>query len=63
MKIIPVHNLRNTDNHFTLKFCPPIKEFSDELSDIDVMKKIHYIIEKWIRDHPTCWFLQHNRFS
>ena len=63
MKIIPVHNLRNTNNHFTLKFCPPIEEFSDELSDIDVMKKIHYIIEKWIRDHPTCWFLQHNRFS
>ena len=42
MKIIPVLNLRNKDNHFTLKFYPPIEEISDELSDIDTMQNIHY---------------------
>lgn len=63
MKIIPVHNIREKNNNFTLKFYAPIEKTSDEISDIDTMKKIHYIIEEWIRECPTCWFLQHNRFS
>ena len=63
MKIIPVHNSRNKDNNFTLKFYPPIKNISKEFSDINAMKKIHFIIEEWIRDCPSGWFLQHNRFN
>ena len=63
MKIIPVHNLRNKNNHFTLKFFPPIEKISYRLSDIDAMKKIHCIIEQWIIDNPSDYFLQHNRFN
>ena len=63
LKIIPVHNIRNKSNNFMLKFYPPIEKISAELSDIDAMKNIHYIIEEWIRDCPSGWFLQHNRFS
>ena len=63
MKIIPVHNIRNNNNQFELKFFPPIEKISDKLSDIDAMKKIHCIIEQWISDNPSGWFLQHNRFN
>ena len=63
MKIIPIHNIRNKDNNFTLKFSPPMEKISDEQSDIEAMKKIHGIIEEWIRDNPSGYFLQHNRFS
>jgi KDO2-lipid IV(A) lauroyltransferase len=62
MKIIPVHNIRNKDNNFTIQFYPPLEKFSKELSDIDVMKKIHGIIEEWIKECPSNYFLQHNRF-
>ena len=63
LKIIPVHNIRNKNNNFTLKFYPPMEKISEEVSDIDAMKNIHNIIEEWIRDCPSGWFLQHNRFS
>ena len=33
------------------------------LSDNDAMKTIHRIIEQWISDNPSGWFLQHNRFK
>ena len=63
MKIIPIHNIRNKDNNFTLKFSPPMEKISDKQSDIEAMKKIHGIIEEWITDNPSGYFLQHNRFS
>ena len=39
MKIIPIHNIRNKDNNFTLKFSPPMEKISDEQSDIEAMEK------------------------
>ena len=63
MKIIPIENIRNQNNEFTLKFHPPLEKFANDLSDNEVMKKIHFIIETWIRNNPSSWFLQHNRFN
>lgn len=63
MKIIPVENIRNKNNTFTLKFHNPIDAFSDNFSEVEIMTKIHKIIEVWIKKNPSDWFLQHNRFS
>ena len=63
LKIIPVQNIRNDNNTFTLKFHKPINKISNEISDINAMKNIHSIIEEWIKTNPSDWFLQHNRFS
>ena len=63
MKIIPVENIRNLNNSFTLKFCSPIENISSNQSDIEVMEMINVKIEKWIKSNPSNWFLQHNRFS
>jgi len=59
MKIIPVRNIRDINNDFKVKFYPPLKN----ISHIDTMKIIHAMIEKWIKDCPSSWLLQHNRFS
>ena len=63
LKIIPVQNIRNDNNTFTLIFHKPINKISNEISDINAMKNIHSIIEEWIKTNPSDWFLQHNRFS
>jgi len=63
LKIVPVQNIRNNNNTFTLKFHKPINQISNEISDINAMKNIHSIIEGWIKTNPSDWFLQHNRFS
>ena len=59
MKIIPVRNIRDKNNDFKVKFYPPLKD----ISNLDTIKIIHAMIEGWIRDCPSSWFLQHNRFS
>ena len=63
MQIIPVQNTRNNLNNFTLKFYPPLKPFKNHLTDKEAMEVIHKIIEEWIKENPSNWFLQHNRFS
>jgi KDO2-lipid IV(A) lauroyltransferase len=63
MKIIPIENIRDLNNNFTLKFHTPIEKLPDHNSDIQIMENINLIIEKWIKDNPTDWLLQHNRFS
>ena len=63
LRIVPVQNIRNNNGTFTLKFHVPIEKISNDVTDINAMKKIHYIIEKWIKSNPSDWFLQHNRFS
>jgi KDO2-lipid IV(A) lauroyltransferase len=63
MRIVPVQNIRKNNNNFKIQFYPPIDKFSKEISDIEAMKKIHIIIEKWIKDNPSSWFMQHNRFN
>ena len=63
MQIIPVQNTRNNLNNFTLKFYPPLKPFKNHLTDKQAMEEIHKIIEEWIKENPSHYFLQHNRFS
>ena len=63
MRIIPVQNIRNKNDTFTLKFHKPINKIESNLTDIEVMNNIHSIIEKWIKKNPSDWFLQHNRFN
>jgi len=63
MKIIPVRNIRDKNNEFKVKFYPPLKNIPENFTDINTMKTIHSIIEEWIKDCPSSWFLQHNRFS
>ena len=63
MKIIPIENIRTKVNNFTIKFYSPLMEIKSDLSDAQVMEKIHHIIEGWIKKNPSEWFLQHNRFN
>ena len=63
LKIVPVENTRNNKDIFTLKFYPPIGNFEKSLSDVEIMKQIHNIIEQWIKKYPSNYFLQHNRFN
>ena len=63
LKIIPVHNTRDKNNNFNLHFYPPMDKISNKISDIEFMTKIHEIIEVWIQERPSNWFLQHNRFN
>ena len=63
MKIIPVENIRNLNNTFTLKFHAPINTLENQLSENELMLEIHKKIESWIIKNPTNWFLQHNRFN
>ena len=63
MPIIPIQNTRNNLNDFALKFHAPLKPFKNNLTDKQAMEVIHKTIEEWIKENPTNWFLQHNRFS
>ena len=63
LRIVPVENIRNNNDTFTLRFHKPINRISNNRSDIDEMKSIYSIIEEWIKKNPSDWFLQHNRFS
>ena len=63
LKIVPVQNIRNKDGTFCLIFHKPMDKISNDISDINAMEKIHFLIEKWIKENPSDWFLQHNRFS
>ena len=58
-----MQNTRNNLNNFTLKFYPPLQPFKNHLTDKQTMEVIHKIIEEWIKENPSNWFLQHNRFS
>lgn len=63
LRIVPVENMRNDNNTFTLRFHKPLNKIPHSNSDIDQMKNIHSLIEGWIKKNPSDWFLQHNRFS
>ena len=63
MKIIPVENIRDKFNNFTLIFHKPITNIFDDLSDIEIMNNLNIMIEEWIKKDPSKWFLQHNRFN
>ena len=63
LKLIPVKNTRFKKNNFKINFYPPIKPFEKNISEGKAMLSIHKIVEKWIKDNPTQWLWQHNRFN
>ena len=63
MPLIPIENKRLRNNKFEVTFHEPIFHKEFQSSDVDMMDKIHNIIEEWILNNPTQWFWQHNRFN
>lgn len=63
MKIIPIENTRTSTNILNLKFHQPIKFPKNVSNSFEQMKYIHLIIEGWIKNNPSNWFFQHNRFN
>jgi len=62
LPIVPIENKRLNNGKFLINFHKPIFHKSND-SDLDMMKKIHTIIEQWILNNPNQWFWQHNRFN
>ena len=63
LNLVPVKNIRNKKNNFTITFCQPIKLNNKNLSDSESMLVIHKILEKWILEFPTLWLWLLNRFN
>jgi len=63
MPLVPIENKRLKNGKFIITFHKPIFHSEMNTSDIDMMHKIHIIIEKWILNNPSQWFWQHNRFN
>ena len=63
LRLIPVQNIREKINNFRIIFHPPLNPFNNYKNDIDVMSKIHQLIEKWIKENPEQWLWQHKRFD
>ena len=63
LPIIPIQNKRIDNGNIELTFLQPIYHNNLEINDTQMMEKIHYKIEEWIKAEPTQWFWQHKRFS
>ena len=63
LKIIPIQNIRKKINNFSIIFHSPLDPFNNKQSDIEIMAKIHKIIEQWIKANPNQWLWQHKRFN
>ena len=63
LPIIPIQNKRIDNGNIELTFLEPFYHNNLNISDKEMMEKIHYKIEKWIKSEPTQWFWQHKRFS
>ena len=63
MPLVPMENIRQKNGKFVIIFHKPIYYYEDQNSDVEMMERIHNIIEKWILSNPTQWFWQHNRFN
>ena len=61
--IVPMENKRLENGKFLINFHKPFYNNEIEISDKDMMIKIHKIIEKWILENPQQWLWQHNRFN
>ena len=61
--IVPMENKRLGNGKFLINFHKPFYNNEVEISDQDMMIKIHKIIEKWILENPQQWLWQHNRFN
>ena len=63
MPLVPIENKRIKNGGFVVTFHNPIFYKDSNTSEVDMMYKIHNIIEKWILSNPNQWFWQHNRFN
>ena len=63
LPIIPIQNKRIDNGNIELTFFEPFYHNNVTISDNEMMEKIHYKIEKWIKSEPTQWFWQHKRFN
>ncbi len=63
LPIIPIKNKRIDNGNIELTFFEPFYHNDVNISDNQMMEKIHYKIEKWIKSEPSQWFWQHKRFS
>ena len=63
LPIIPIQNKRINNGNIELTFLKPLYHNNLDINDTQMMEKIHYKIEEWIKAEPTQWFWQHKRFS
>ncbi len=63
LPIIPIRNQRLTNGSYILSFEKGFYNNNKNISDKDMMVKIHRIIEIWIKEKPSQWFWQHKRFN
>ncbi len=63
LKIVPMKNIRLSNNKFQITFEKPLEHNNNQVSDEKKMLEINMIIEEWIRKNPDNWFWQHKRFN
>jgi len=63
LPIIPIKNKRIDNGDIELTFLEPFYHNDLNINDNQMMERIHYKIEEWIKSEPTQWFWQHKRFS
>ena len=63
LKLIPIQTIRKKINHFKIIFHSHVDPFINNQNEIEAMKNIHGIIEKWIKENPDQWLWQHKRFD
>ena len=63
LKIVPMKNIRLSNNKFQITFEKPLEHNNHQVSDEKKMLEINMIIEEWIRKNPDNWFWQHKRFN
>jgi len=65
LKIYPVENNRINKHTFQITIHQPIdvSETEKEISEIEIMTKIHNLISNWINHNPESWLWQHNRWT
>ena len=63
LPLVPMENKRLKNSNFEINFHKPILYEKENISDLEMMHKIHNMIESWIIKNPNQWFWQHNRFN
>tara|TARA_B100001123_G_scaffold417621_1_gene520580 strand:+ start:51 stop:920 length:870 start_codon:yes stop_codon:yes gene_type:complete len=63
LKLIPIQTIREKINNFKIIVHQPIDPYKNYQNDIEVMTKIHSLIENWIKENPDQWLWQHKRFD
>ncbi len=63
LPIIPIKNQRLENGSYILSFEKKLYNNDNNISDKEMMIKIHKIIEIWIKERPSQWFWQHKRFN